>query len=259
MKSVEIIGPPGSGKTTLFRTAAAFFTKSPRVLSTEEAFFIGMRRDTFHPLSKTILNSIPPILGRKLAKRLFRWTPVHRHYTQRFLRSREDIADIITRAQDLGNIPDIHRRKVEEWFSEFAGYYEFFEEHLDQDFCVFFDEGFTQKAVNLFVTPGEEPPWTLVDSYIERVPRLKLLINVDADRDTCMERISTQKRGRIRLRDMDSRQIEGFIDSSIAVCRYVVDGIQTKHQADSIIHVDNNGPIHESKGHLRDRLESIFL
>lgn len=258
MRHIELIGPPGSGKSTLFQLTNVFFSGSDQVLTTQEALYLGMKKDPIHPLSRRILKFMPPFIGQKLAKKLFRWSSTHSHYAHRFLRDKKDLWDIIQESQDIRNIPALHKQKIGEWFFEFAGYYEFLEENLADEQSVIFDEGFTQKAVNLFVAPSQEPVWDFVDSYIEKIPISKLLIYVDSEKETCLTRINSQNKGRIRMNDMDPQEIEQFIELSIKVCRYVVEAVQQKNRAESVIRVDNNVSINESGDRLQKKLHTIF-
>ncbi|MFC2157449.1 hypothetical protein ACFLT9_06395 [Acidobacteriota bacterium] len=258
MRHIELIGAPGCGKTTLFRLINDFFSGSDQVLTTQKSLYIGMKKDPIHYMSRKILEIMPPVIGQKLAKKLFRWSSTHSHYASRFLRNNRDLWDIVQESQDFSDIPASHKQKIREWIFDFVGYYEFLEENLADEQSVIFDEGFTQKAVSLFVAPGQEPNWNILDSYIEKIPSLKLLVYVDSEKENCLTRINSQNKGRIRMNDMDSQEIEQFIELSIKVCRYVVEAVRQKNRVDSIIRVDNNVSINESKDRLQQKLKSIF-
>ncbi len=172
MQTIEIIGPPGAGKTTYVENIS-----DPKMYSE--------RLDTFTRSlpSGLLFQKIP--FNQSFSRRVFSY--IRPRYEQKFI---SRFPGLLETAAPI--IRDCKNKKgvLNKIFGE-AAWFEFFLNHLDSNETYVIDDGLYQYHLRLLLIEG----WT-AERIMNKLPEPDKFIFIDAPGEICLERQDSRSKGR---------------------------------------------------------------
>lgn len=143
------------------------------------------------------------------------------------------------------------QRRVIHWYVRLAGAYRFLTRHAGDREVLLLDEGFVHRVVQLHASTVEAPDRTLIDGYVDLVPRPDLLIHVRAPADVCERRV--RSRGVWdRFQHRKPEEVGRFVANAHRATELVVGAARARGWA--VIDVDNSGDLAAATSDLAPRL-----
>ncbi len=173
MQTVELIGPPGAGKTTYVNN----------ISKTEKMHTDRLKTFTEVLPASSLLQNIP--LYRSVSRRVFSYfrPRYERDFISQFPGLLETTAAII---RNCDNRQELLNRIFRE-----AAWFSFFSNQLIDDEIYVIDDGLYQFHLRLLPVEG----WN-AESVMDRLPEPDKFVFVDAPPETCLERQESRSRGR---------------------------------------------------------------
>jgi len=213
MYHIELIGPPGCGKTTISGRLTSARGRY-RCLSEKAALRLALRRAD-HGWAGRAARLLPASFGTAKAGALFNLSPSKAAARAAFLSRHHESLQAFLESRSFAAMGIEERTAVLSWFLELAARYGMIIEHCG-DAAVILDEGFLLRSVSLFVSPASAPASeSEIARYLEDIPLPDLLIVVESDPATCMARL--QRRGpgrsntRLRMKSADEKTAAAFL------------------------------------------------
>ena len=191
MQTVEFIGIPGSGKTTLMASAhAALGDSGVKAVTLADAVSIGMKRGVGDRLIDVVMTRLPErmlsrysesgfIRSNALLVSLVDFMAAHPRSASAFLDGQARRADF-----ELGT--DL----VIRWYLQLVARYQLASTALDEDHVLLLDEGFAQRAITGFAHRFSEDDHDDVTAYLRAAPRPMLLVHLALGTDLAAERLA---------------------------------------------------------------------
>jgi thymidylate kinase len=245
---VEFLGTSGAGKSTLVPIVMKLLRDDGlTAMSATEAIHFYMRKTC---IGRLVCFLMPQALQGPILWSVFSYL-ILKFYIAKFAIKNPRLMGYVVRSQLSRPIPWRHRWLVLRLFFRMAGWHQFLKRRLQPTEVLIFDEGFTHRATHMFASELERPNPDQVAAYLKRIPRLDLIIWVQAPLDTCLARICA--RGlQARLYGLATPQVAQFLTNAEQAvniaARYLTDiGCQ-------VIQVENKGDLATSTGELRCKL-----
>jgi len=230
---IELVGCPGSGKTTLIPTVVE----------------VCGRRGI---VAQHVNDAARPFTRRTLPGRLLRAVPAGDNepricwglyvayrgwYAAVFAARNPRLVRHLWRTQRARpSSADARERRVLHWYLRMMGAREFLQRHAYEHEAIVFDEGFVHRVVQLHASSVESPRTQMIAQYAALIPRPDLIINVQAPPHICAERIS--HRGVwSRLVRRDASELTRFVDNAHRAVSVMVDEIRRRGW--TIVDIDN--------------------
>ncbi|MEY7849467.1 hypothetical protein AB7C87_09765 [Natrarchaeobius sp. A-rgal3] len=173
MQTIEMIGPPGAGKTTISQELSnkedLYFSRTKAFASSLPAGFIVKHAPPLWPAVRTLFSHVRPRYERE--------------FISRYPGVLETIAPIIRTSDDAENVLDLIFREAA-WFA-------FFSDHLADNETYVIDDGLYQFHLRLMSIDG----WNAT-RILDRLHKPNKFIFVDAPAETCFHRQNSRPRGR---------------------------------------------------------------
>lgn len=248
---IELIGTPGSGKTTIMQAVIEHFR--------------GRGVDAY---SRRDIHRV--YRSRSPARRLVRWAPGHLqeriflrlasfHRTLEWQKHLLTLAPLIRHVQetqqnrpveagvDARNILPSFRRSVES--------YGLLKTHRRPSDVLVFDEGFVHRVVALYVSPVEMPDPARVKTYLNLVPPADYVIHIQSPPEECMRR-RIQRGLTGYLATLDEESLARFFAHAHATITLTVDHLRQKGW--TVLEIDNSdGRSAQAAEELERMLEKI--
>ena len=182
---IELIGTPGSGKTTLSRALVKILREEGiRAATIVEAARPRVRRSI---LGRWVAWIAPGRVGNALLWWLF--------YVSGSIQAAafaiEDprLAEQVARSQRRRPISPRMRRHILFWWVQLAGRYRFLTRGTQEHGALVIDDGFIHRSVALHASHLEDPDPSAVDAYIDLLPPPDLVIRPVAGPAVCERRV----------------------------------------------------------------------
>lgn len=182
---VELVGTPGSGKTTLSRAlVATLHERGVRAATIVEA----ARPRAGRTLAGRLVGRIAPgRLGDALLWRLFYVTGSVQ--AAAFAAERPALAKRVACSQRGRPISAAMKRHTLYWWAQLAGRYRFLTRGPRACDVLVLDDGFLHRSVALHASHLEDPDPSAVAAYVDLLPAPDLVIRTVADPEICERRV----------------------------------------------------------------------
>jgi len=238
---VELVGPPGGGKTTLLPVVVA-----------------GLRGAGLAPM--TVTDAARPLAARTRLGRLLGAGTVGgasgdtrgaRGIGWAVFRLQAELAGLqaavttwplawrVLRSQrGRPAVADVRGRRVLRWWWRVHGAVALFRRHGRPDEVLVLDEGYVHRVVQLFASGVESPSPDAVADYLEVVPAPDLVIAIRTPVEACVARI--RHRGVwARLSGADEGELERFVTSAHRATTLAVEAVRQRGLR--LVEIDNDG------------------
>lgn len=222
MRSIEFIGIPGVGKTTLSKGVVKFLQgKLPvSVLTPERAIFYAAREHCDKSL-RNVLHFLPESLGQRLFNAVGGRTYWQQDSVFDFLLVNHKLLQSIFNDPFLRSFSDRERKIVTSSLLHVGGLQTCLQQSSKNDWWILFDEGILQKTI-MFVSSHGVADQEVVGRYLSQLDLPDVVVNLHIDKNECIERMLGRSKGLTgRLRTQSREQIDTFLDHSIEHWEYV--------------------------------------
>jgi hypothetical protein len=181
-RHIEFIGPPGAGKTTIFRN----------LVNSIDTLFPGLSVD-YTNLWRSLSHKIPPLLPEEptsivnLAHKKLWNSHFRQEYFQQIVGDHPFILEAISSGimDAKYNINQLKRLLI-----DCSAKYQFSIQNKSEREKIIFDESFCQRGVSIaFRSDSASPP----NDYLKSIPNPDLLVYVDTPKEICLERQKNRK------------------------------------------------------------------
>lgn len=231
--TVEFLGTPGGGKTTLMKAARDIIQQRGfRAFSVVEA----ARPFAQRTLLGKLVNRLSPSRYRKqLLWQVFYYMSLA--YRLKFLRTHNQLVRYVKSSQKRRPIEAaIRERRVLYWFRHLMGYYEFLATYGQSGEALIFDDGFVHRVVHLHASIVETPDLASIHAYLDQIPQPDVVIVPHASLEVCEERI-LQRGIWKHFRNKSREELQQYLVNSQRIVKATVDYLKVKGWR--VVEVDN--------------------
>jgi adenylate kinase len=248
---VEFLGVPGTGKTTLtsmvVQNMQAWGVQSLSVIGAIRVYAARTLR------GRLICRFVPGSLQRPALWRVYSWfRPLYR---LQFAGEHPEFWRYVARSQQERPIPQEHRQLIWRHFGDVVASYQFLSRQMRPGETLVYDEGFTHRVVNLYVSEQEQPEPDRIVQYLAQAPTSDLVILVHAPLSICVQRVWT--RGvRGRLGGTSEQEVTRFLENAQRAVSISAAYLQSSGRA--MIEVDNGGGLEPCAADLVNQLKEFL-
>jgi len=216
MRSIEFIGLPGVGKTTLSKGVVKFLQrKLPVTVLTPEKASFYVAKDHCEMSLRKILLCLPETLGQRLFNLLGGRTFWQQEFIIAYILENHKLLQTILDAPRLNKPSDHEFKVVFNGLLQSGGLFTCLKQNSKNDWWILFDEGMIQKSM-MFVSSHGTVTQEVVEQFLSQLILPDVIVNLHIDKNTCIERMVGRSKGvTSRLRTHSREQIEAFLDHSI--------------------------------------------
>jgi thymidylate kinase len=256
MRSVEFLGIPGSGKTTLASSVHSDIGASgTRAFTLAGAVSLGMKKGVGDRLIDPVMTHLPDRL-------------LDRYSESGFIRSNALLVSLIdfmaaypravsaflegqARRSDFELSSDL----VIRWFLQLVARYQLAASAMSRDDLLLLDEGFAQRAITGFAHRFSEADHNDLSSYLAASPRPDLLIHLAVGTDLAAERLAGrgEPEATKRLWGTDTDPAR-FLADTARCADYVVEAARSAGW--EVLEVDGSADVTTLTGSVVDRIRS---
>jgi thymidylate kinase len=229
---VELVGTPGSGKSTLALELVALLDDR----GVDAATVVGAAREhaARTPAGGAIARLSSSSLRRAGLWQLFYLLGLVHAFG--FALDQPLPARRVVEEQLRRRIPVRQKAHTIFWFFQLAGRLRFLTETGTDREVIVVDDGFVHRSVHLHVSPLERADPARVAAYVDIIPPPDLLVWVDADHETCSQRV--RERGIWRhSRHWGDRDLDQYLDHASRVVDAAVR--RAREKGWNVVEIDN--------------------
>ncbi len=256
MISVQFVGLPGAGKTTIRNKLIQSLqrTEGRRCLSIEEAFLHASRKN-MDRMYRPFLNIMPIRMATQLSNKLINRSQMQFEAQNAFLAKHGKALDAFLSSAIYGDMSMEDRTLVISAFLEAGALYESIQGQFSDHTVVLFEEGLIQKSL-MFVSHrgGQEPYLPYLHAYLEHLPAPDLVVYIQADVETCYDRMTRRPAGLTRrLEEADKTSIMNFLVLADRHLRDVMAWLQD-HAYPCLVATNHESQIRDALLYLEERV-----
>jgi adenylate kinase family enzyme len=235
VKVVELLGAPGSGKTTLARE----LTRSlPGAVSLEKAVRLTLGAHGEDKLARAVAR-VTRSEGGRIWKAVYGRSTDRFSALVRFLAANPGALATFLSAQQSRVGRDRRQDLVLGWTLNLMARYQLAVEGGGGDWLVV-DEGFAQRGVALFAHGYHASERSALDAYLASVPRAEAVVALDVPLEVCADRLDHRGWSE-RVRDLDPAGRRRFLETANDVMKSVADHLES--DGTRVIWVDGTTPV----------------
>ncbi len=260
MYRVEFIGPPGAGKSTIYKKIVQHLQTVGRdnYLTMEEAV-MRVSRSKMDNIYRYIMKCLPYDFAVKFSNKLANRSLMQFDAQNRFIARWGRALDVFITSEEFDKMSLHERTLVLSAFIETGSNYECINGELPGDTVVFFEEGFIQKSF-MFISPLDNGNGNKhnLSGYLDNIPLPDLAIYVNAAPASCYERMVARPAGLTkRLNEIDKDGIMNFLKTSDTHLQYVVSWLK-ENKTIKVFEVDNNNDTDSVVHTLLQKKDELF-
>lgn len=247
MFSVEFIGIPGSGKSTLRSELLKSLKIDSRqkCIDTEEAF-IYVARSRLNRLYRVLLKPFPRNLEIRFIKKMMNHSPMEIESQNEFLARYGEALNAFLASPGFRQMVFDDRKIVVGAFLAVGALYQASSEQIGDDTAVFFDEGLIQKSMMFVSHNNDHRNDNYVFDYLNHIPLPNLIVYVKADVALCVERMKLRSKGLTkRLAKADGDGAKRFLTNADDHMEKAV-ALLKKGGMSTVLEVNNNTSVGET-------------
>lgn len=213
MRVVEITGPPGSGKSTIAGAVREYLENHAINTCTASDLILQSGRYPFdQALWRGLITQLPGPLYRKCLRGMNNYLHLKNEFRLKFFLDHlpmfEELQTILT---SIGS-GDFDTQWAVRLLLKSGGLFQMATDAPDEDAVFLLDEGFTHRAVSLFVPRlgNSIEDSTIIENFVKIVPRCQAVICVNADLATSARRLKGRGLTR-RLRGASEGEVNSYI------------------------------------------------
>lgn len=238
MKVIELLGPPGSGKTSLARELARAV---PGAIGLDDAVRAAVGAGGEDGLTRTVAR-----LSRSSTNRLWRASYARSadrfSGLARFVGTHPRALETVLAAQRTRTERDRGQDLVLGWVLNLMARYQLAVEWGEAKWLIV-DEGFYQRGVALFSHGFDPEDLPLLTDYLSSIPQPDFVVAVDTPAEICETRLD-QRGWSERVVDLSAEQRRAFLCDAVAVTQAIAEHLEAKPTR--AIWVDGTTPIPDS-------------
>lgn len=253
MKYFEFVGMPGSGKSAV---SAALVNKlkltcGRRYLSIEEAFYL-VSKGRIDRCFRWPFYVLPRQLALRFASKLQNRSIFQFDAQNRFIAKYGNALKVYLMSEGYSNASLVDRKNSIEFFLDTGSNYSIVSDGLDEKCVVLFSEGFVQKSSMFLSSRATSISMPLMDEYLSNIPCPDLLFYVNADPESCADRMLSRPRGLpLRMRGFEDGDVLNYLRRVDSHLKGAVEYLKCNYGLE-VIEIDNSDTLEKS-------IEQAFL
>lgn len=248
-KIIEVIGPPGIGKSTLYKAISNTWTQNSNWTYQESIHFLG--KPNFSGITQWLEFQSKKLLGRKLKK------SIPTEYGLRFVNNNPDLANFYwdhLADSRVYNSDEIAKRFRSAYFlfNDFCRYQALLESACEKPCLI--NEGFLQKS--FFINKDDAFIHDVIDTYLGLVPLPYAIIYIDTpNRELILERLLNRKKVIASHLEKDDTSLLEDIAKWQYILKLIIEKAQN-HRV-KILKLDGQKPVSYNVACMQEFLQSI--
>jgi hypothetical protein len=190
MRTIELIGLPGSGKTKVRRELVkSSRDQSPRILDLESALCEAIRTHgqtvpSDEKMRTADVLDLSQIKRKRLIGRAFHKTGLRFDRLASFAANYPELLDIIMRIERTRGEGD-QWALVNQWLFNLFARYDYISEQLNSSVVLLLDEGFAGRAVTMFAYDRPTASRRSIAEYVRSIPKPDGVVYLSCRPETC--------------------------------------------------------------------------
>lgn len=263
MIHIEMLGLPGSGKTTLAEYATAFLRERWPIFTEREARVTWIRKMMHHKNSMgwRCVELIADCFGERLWNKLwlsYRY-PAMLRFISRYPLFAQHLIHCVNPLQELPvfleqNTP--FRETILEWTLNFFSMYAIAEENLRLNDILLLEEGVCQQASNVMACQPNDFQQEELDMYLRLMPIPDCLIVIHAEPEICEARMKQRSRYPQLMSRLNASERIASLSRRVTLHEKIASYFEQR--AIPLVNVWNHEAISEAHHLLKQRLDELW-
>lgn len=188
MRHIELLGIPGSGKSTLSRQLAGSETSTGRVWALEEAARRALRGRGSH-IGTRAAARLTPNADNRLWKIVYSRAPERAEAMVEFASHWSEFLESVVTAQRERVKRDHGQSLVLSWILNLGARFVLASRGIPRSDSLIIDEGFAQRALAVFGHGWADSDRPHLARYLQTMPKPEVIVRIDAEVEICRQRL----------------------------------------------------------------------